>query len=154
SAPVALPTGPYRPITSSIWTRNPAWDPATDPIRHAYPDTIEFEVASRGQIEAEVATKTPDPDLVTEEVGPAVAPTARRIVGPPGVGVYVLINTERVTDPNVRRSLNYAIDRGAAADSLVDTAYVPMTTILPALLRGPYVYDAYPAGAHGNLDRA
>jgi peptide/nickel transport system substrate-binding protein len=154
SGPIPLASGPYRPTTPSTWSRNPAWDPVTDPIRHAYPDTIEFEVATRDQIAARVAASSPDAALVAEDVGPSVAPAARRVVGPTGVGVYVLINTERVTDPNVRRSLNYAIDRGAAADSIVDTTFVPMTTILPALLRGPHVYDAYPAGAHGNLDKA
>jgi peptide/nickel transport system substrate-binding protein len=96
----------------------------------------------------------PDATAVSDVVSPRVASHARRVVGPTGVGVYVLINTARVTDLNVRRSLNYAIDRGAAVDSIVDTAAVPMTTLLPALLRGPRVFDAYPAGLHGNLDRA
>jgi peptide/nickel transport system substrate-binding protein len=145
----ARATGPYRPRTTAplVLERNPNWDPATDPIRNAYPDEIRFEVDTAGAILSRLA----EPTVVADIVSPAGPGTpVRRVLGPTGTGYYLLINTARVADLNLRRAINYAIDRGAAVDAL--TGSVPMTTILPALVRGPTTFDAYPAGAHGDLD--
>jgi peptide/nickel transport system substrate-binding protein len=155
--PDLLASGPYRRVSSTL-QRNPDWDPASDPVRHGYPDTIDFEVASPAAVASRLASTNPplgsDASAVSDAVPPGVVRGGRRVLGPTGVGTYVLINTVRVTDLNVRRALNFAIDRAVASQSIVDSSVLPMTTILPSLLRGPHTYDAYPAGPRGNLDRA
>ena len=53
----------YRPEdTSWVWIRNPSWDPATDPIRAAVADRIEFRVTTGA------TTSSDEIDLHTDEV--------------------------------------------------------------------------------------
>ena len=70
-------SGPYKIATYQrgqrlILVRNEHWDPATDPVRHQYPDTIRFEFgASIVQInERIIASQGPDAAAMTWQVVP------------------------------------------------------------------------------------
>jgi peptide/nickel transport system substrate-binding protein len=80
---------------------------------------------------------------------------ARTLAGPTPTARYLNINTSRVTDVSVRRALNIAFDRAALVDSLGGSAVAtPSTTILAPTVPGYLAYNAYPAGPHGDPDRA
>jgi len=146
--------------------RNPNWDPATDPIRHQYPDRFVWSLGSDtdaatnrviadsgddrtaiawdGVSAAMVAATVNDPALQDRSLR-ADTPSANRLT----------INTSRVTDLKVRQALNYAIDRSGLIKTLGGpTVASPMTTIMPAGTIGHLEYDAYPAGATGDPAKA
>jgi peptide/nickel transport system substrate-binding protein len=120
-------SGPYKVTKNTagvdlVLERNPNWDPATDPVRHQYPDRFVWTfgpdqaaganrvIADNGPDRAVLAWNGVPSSLVAKVAGdPALK--ARSILGPtPGTNSLV-INTQRVTDFSVRRALNYAIDR-------------------------------------------
>jgi peptide/nickel transport system substrate-binding protein len=140
-------SGPYKiesyvRDTSLTLVRNEMWDPATDPNRPAYPDRFVFElnvdqetanerllagdgndafaVPMDSTLKAENLAKIEEPDL------------AARFVNGPGPCVdYITMNTQKLTDPDVRHAIALAIDRqeiqalyggdlsGSIADSVV-----------------------------------
>ncbi|MFD5713562.1 ABC transporter substrate-binding protein [Streptomyces pharetrae] len=162
-----LATGPYRvrefvPGSHYLLERNPHWDPATDPIRHQYPDEVlwEFGVPRDAQTErlldpagadrAAVATF----DVAEHRVAEVLADpelSARVVAGPSAYLQYVYINTRRVTDVDVRRALNHAFDKGtcvrlAGGDAGAERA----GTILAPMVPGYRADDVYPSGEHGD----
>jgi len=149
-----ISSGPYmleRPMTGGegrmVLVRNPNWDPATDPIRLAYPDRWEIEfgvdpkvldqrlIAATGndafalhgdQLDsANVEAVFSDPETARPEfAGRAVSdfdPYAR----------FMWINVQRVTNVKIRQAMMVALDReaiwklrpgefyGAAADGVM-----------------------------------
>ena len=169
SKPVS--SGPYMitdntPGVQLVLDRNPNWDPATDPIRHQYPDRFVWSFGSDAEASANrviadsgadqtalawdgvpgslVSATVNDPALQARSLQ-ADTPSANRLT----------INTERVTDINVRRALNYAIDRDGLVKTLGGpTVAAPMTTIMPDATIGFLDYDAYPAGQSGDPAKA
>ena len=164
-------SGPYMitdntPGVQLVLDRNPNWDPATDPIRHQYPDRFVWSfgsdvdaatnriiadggddrtaIAWDGVSAAMVATTVNDPALQARSLQ-AGTPSANRLT----------INTERVTDLKVRQALNYAINRQGLVQMLGGpTVAGPLTTIMPPDTIGFQAYDAYPAGATGDPAKA
>ncbi|AEV88366.1 Periplasmic oligopeptide-binding protein [Actinoplanes sp. SE50] len=164
-------TGPYRvrefvPGSHYLFERNPHWDPATDPIRSRNADEIRWEFGvdrdeqtrrllhPAGDDVRAIATFDVAQDRVDEVLGDPEL--SRRVVAGPSVYLqYIYINTRRVTDVDVRRALNFAIDR----ETLValaggPAAAEPATTVLAPNIPGYRPYDAYPAGASGDPLRA
>jgi peptide/nickel transport system substrate-binding protein len=165
-----IASGPYK-IKSYVRTeklvleKNPNWDPASDPIRHQYPDGYTFDWTAA------------DPDLVTERLV-ADAPADQAVIGwdnPTGTGVqkvtsaaqsrviqgatvfvrYMYINNVRVKDVDVRRALNYAYNKQAILQIIGgDTAGIPATTITSPVTPGYKKFDVYPAPATGDVDKA
>jgi peptide/nickel transport system substrate-binding protein len=128
-----IASGPYQietyvPNTSLTLVRNKNWDPATDPNRPAYPDRFQFELnvdktAANHRLLAGTgndAFAVPfDPTLESENYSkieePSVAP---RFVNGPGPCVdYITMNTQKITDPDVRHAIALAIDRQAILDN-------------------------------------
>jgi peptide/nickel transport system substrate-binding protein len=165
-------SGPYQ-ITS--WTpgekmvldRNPAWDPATDPMRHNYPDKWVFDWTATDDV---VATKRFETDgaadqaaiqwsQVPSEALPGIinnpAVKARAVEGDTVFNIYVNINTTRVTDVDVRRALNYAYNKDAHL-KIIGGEYAgkPSTTITAPTVPGYEKYDAYPAPVTGDVEKA
>ncbi|MFF7364744.1 ABC transporter substrate-binding protein [Streptomyces sp. NPDC008125] len=166
-----LSTGPYRvrervPGDHVLLERNPHWDAATDPIRHQYPDEIYWEfgvdrdrqterllkpsggdrsaVATFDVSEDRVAAVREDPELL-----------GRVVAGPSAYLQYVYINTRRVTDVEVRRALNHAFDRATCVELAGGAAGAEAaTTILAPMTPGHRIFDAHPAGAHGDPRKA
>jgi peptide/nickel transport system substrate-binding protein len=117
--------GPYRISAHAVdksmtLVRNTHWDPKTDPIRTAYPDSFVFEfgpqgiaqtdrlVADSGNDQFAVAFSDSVPGERIEKVLTTPDLKARSINGlTPGV-YYYAINMKRVTDLKVRQALNYA----------------------------------------------
>lgn len=117
--------GPYvvkhRAIDKSItWTRNKHWDPATDPIRNAYPDTFEFEFGPQGLDLADRMIADSGKDQQTISIYANVpAERIQKVLTDPKLkersfnglltGIYYYaINMKRITDVEVRKALNVA----------------------------------------------
>ena len=166
-----IATGPYQKIAeepgvSLTLGRNPHWNPASDPIRHQYADTIKFEWATDrasqtnrllnpvGDDAAAVMTANVAADQIDAVLAdPALA--ARTLAGPTPTAKYININTQRVPDFSIRAALNWAFDRGALVQAQGGSAVAdPSTTILAPTVPGYLAYDAYPSAGHGDVRRA
>ncbi|MFI2651343.1 ABC transporter substrate-binding protein [Micromonospora fulviviridis] len=143
--------------------RNPNWDPKTDPIRNAYPNTIRVTFGlEQAQIAERLVADAPADQaaLSWTDVPPAVLPrttaagVAERVVKGPTQYTWVLsINTQRVTDLAIRRALNYAVDKDAALKALGgQAAGSPATTLMSPTTAGWQKYDVFNAPVTG--DRA
>ncbi|GAB7038846.1 MULTISPECIES: ABC transporter substrate-binding protein [Catenuloplanes] len=154
-----IATGPYliegrTGDTELRLVRNPQWDPATDAVRHAYPDrfTLSFGadpvtqtnriLAAQGADAAAVSFDGVPPSLISKVTGDGLlrSPTPRHSV--------LNINTRRVTDLAVRRALNAAIDREDLVKAVGGASVArPVTTLLAPSTIGWRDYDAYPGPA-------
>jgi peptide/nickel transport system substrate-binding protein len=184
AVPVAKDTGPGEyekaliasgPYQIDSWTpgekmtlvRNTSWDPKTDPLRHSYPDKWVFDwsgtdptvVAKRFVADSGVDQTSIEWDNVPTEALPDVlnSPTAksRAVEGDTVFNIYMTINTTRVTDVDVRRALNYAYNKDAHL-KIIGGEYAgkPSTTITAVTVPGYKKYDAYPAPATGDPEKA
>jgi peptide/nickel transport system substrate-binding protein len=165
-SPVA--SGPYRivehvPGERLVLVRNPYWDPATDPVRHDHPDRIEVEMGVESGVQnlrvragqesdACAVAENNAPQAVAAELvaDPSLRGRLRRLATP--LIWYLAINTDRVTDVNVRRAIAYAVDRTATRAAMMGEAQGELVhTILPAATIGHRDYrDPYPGGPHGD----
>ncbi len=117
--------GPYRLKAHSVdksltMVRNPHWDPATDSIRNAYPDTFTFEfgpealqstdrlIADSGTDQYAVMAYSGVPAERIQKVLSTPALKSRTIDGLLTGLYYYAINCRRITDVRVRQALNYA----------------------------------------------
>ncbi|MEU1684328.1 ABC transporter substrate-binding protein [Micromonospora sp. NPDC005707] len=164
-------SGPYKftkiqPGVEMVLERNPNWDPATDPVRHAYPDKFIWSLGSdqatqtnrvlagTGNDSAAVATGGVPSELIAKVTGDAKL-KERMIVAATPNAYRLSINTTRVTDLAVRQAINYAIDRSSITKNLGGPyGAVPLTTLLPPTTLGYKQFDAYPAGESGNPAKA
>ena len=129
------PPEDVRPPSGNGWTkatlvRNPSWSPASDPIRAAWPDRIEFyRVDSAGQ--AEQLVRSGAIDLVLNWA--ADAGTTGRWLDEPDLRHRITVapaDFERnlglnlavppFDDLHVRRAVNLVVDRRAVASALED----------------------------------
>ncbi|GLW30181.1 ABC transporter substrate-binding protein [Actinoplanes regularis] len=63
SGPYMFKEGSIQPGKGATWVRNPNWDPATDPIRKALPDQINFTVTTNAEdMDARLIAGTVDAD--------------------------------------------------------------------------------------------
>jgi peptide/nickel transport system substrate-binding protein len=119
-----LASGPYKiekytRDESLVLVRNDQWDPATDPNRPAYPDRFEFSVGTGGDATKRLlASKGDDAYAVTLNTSLLEAPKlddpsvdARFINGPGPCVDYLAMNTQKITDPDVRHAVALAADR-------------------------------------------
>ncbi|MEU4157493.1 ABC transporter substrate-binding protein [Actinoplanes sp. NPDC026670] len=146
------------------FVRNPNWDPATDPIRNAYPDGIRVEfgidaetganriVADAAEdqaafiwanVPAAVLSKTTSDPKVKERVKAGASQYVE----------YTWINTARVTDVKVRQALNYAVDRDAIIKIRGGVDQFGSTIISPTIA-GYQNFNAYDGGQTGNPEKA
>ncbi|GAA2629498.1 ABC transporter substrate-binding protein [Dactylosporangium fulvum] len=164
-------SGPYKLTKNEAGTRltferNTHWDPATDAMRHQYPDSFVYEfgpdpvtqtnriIADSGADASAVSFNGVDSSLVSKVVGDQALKS--RTLQEPTPSQYTLtINNNRVTDLSVRQALNYAIDRDGVVKTLGgETVARAVTTLMPPATIGWKDYDAYPAGKSGNPDKA
>jgi peptide/nickel transport system substrate-binding protein len=164
-------SGPYKitkntPGVEMVLERNPNWDPATDPIRHQYPDKFVWSfgadnsaqtnraLADNGNDAYAVATGGIPSELVAR-VSNDAALKDRTVLSATPNAYRLSINTQRVTDLSVRQAINYAVDRESITKNLGGQyGAVPITTLLPPTTLGFKKYDAYPAGATGDANKA
>ncbi|KOV20740.1 hypothetical protein ADK60_26160 [Streptomyces sp. XY431] len=166
-------TGPYRIVehvqnTRLVLERNPHWKAETDPIRSQYPEKFVFtfgkealninqEILSGRDGGAEATTvSTPlSPELYqTVDTDPKAKDLV--VAGRQGAFVtYLMINNERVTDPEVRKALNLAYPRQQARQVLGGSRAGELASTLssPALVDWQK-YDLNPARPEGDPDAA
>ncbi|HEY2673125.1 MAG TPA: ABC transporter substrate-binding protein [Rugosimonospora sp.] len=166
-----LSSGPYK-VTKNVpgveldLERNPYWDPATDPVRHQYPDKFVWSfgpprdsasnrmISDSGPDQSALAWDDVPSSLMARAVGDT-ALRSRVLTSPTPSEARLTINTQRVTDLSVRQALNYAIDRDDLIKTLGGiTVASPVTTLMPPGTLGYQAYDAYPAGKTGDIDKA
>jgi peptide/nickel transport system substrate-binding protein len=168
-------SGPYTPTTYIpgrwiVLTRNPNWDPATDPLRKAWVDRIEITpdvpIASiQRAIEREDADLSLDSHVPQARVAALRADPqrSRRLsVNTTGILLFLVLQTDRragaIADVRVRRAINYAIDKVAYRDAVVGrfapTGELASTILAPGSL-GYRHYDLYPTpGGRGDPAKA
>lgn len=168
--PFAL--GPYKikeyvKDTRLVLERNPQWDPNTDPVRHAYPDTIVAEIGpdNTAQTERMIADAGDDqyavpygnvPQALVNQVlnDPSLKD---RTASQPGLFMYYLsINNDRIKDINVRKAIAYALDKqGILATQGGDARGKVMNTLLTDTTIGWQDYpNPYDGGPHGDPEKA
>jgi len=163
-------SGPYMIKTYQIGNtltmeRNPNWDPASDPLRTAYPDKFTFTFTLQADQIAErlVADGSADQSTLSWVPVPAAqlpkttaAGVKERVVQGPTQYVWlVAINNNRIKDINVRKALNYALDKEAVLKAIGGApAGTPATTLLSPTVSGYQKYDALPAPATGDPAKA
>ncbi|MCZ0207379.1 ABC transporter substrate-binding protein [Streptomyces sp. UMAF16] len=166
-------TGPYRIVEhkqnkSLTLERNPHWKPATDPIRHAYPDRFEFTFGKavlntaqevfngQGSGPTTLTTKgTLPPELISTVERD---PLKRTLVVSGSQGAYtsdLYIKNDRVTDPEVRKAIHYVFPRQQARQVLGGQYAGDFATTLssPAVV-GWKKYDLYPVAPTGDIAKA
>lgn len=157
TSPVA--SGPYRLAeyatgSRARLTRNEHWDAATDEVRAALPDEIVFELSQDESTATQrlIASSGADAnafgaDLVAAAQLAQVSgnPQAKdRLATTPEGGPlqYLAINTERVTDVEVRRAIAQAVSKDAVVAALGgELGASPATTIVAPGIPGRQVYD-------------
>jgi peptide/nickel transport system substrate-binding protein len=162
-------SGPYRIAgyakgSKLTLVRNKYWDPATDPIRHAYPDRLVVkmgltdelqanqEIADSGDARYSISQNSVPQQLLSKVTGDVAA---RSTKGLTSFVQYLAINTQRVKDLQVRKAMEYAINRAGLVQVVGGPLRgSPTTTMLSPATIGYHQYDAYPAGPNGDPAKA
>ncbi|MBW4722048.1 ABC transporter substrate-binding protein [Saccharothrix obliqua] len=133
--------GPFRVASRTadelVLTRNPVWDPATDPVRRAEVDRV---VVRRHGPPADPAWQF---GVVTW------SGTADRTCPGYTLNPYLALNLRPgpLADPRVRRAIGYAVDKVAVRDifaALPGVTAVPAHSVVPPGSVGYSKYDPYP----------
>jgi peptide/nickel transport system substrate-binding protein len=160
--------GPYKIMTYTpnqkiVLARNPAWNPITDGVRKAYVDQIdvtEGETATAVQQQLEVGAA----DMEWDEQVPT--PTLPSLVAAHSPGLliydsgsldpYLVVNFQSPNEnmamsrPNVRRALEYAVDKTAVAQ--VNGGPIlnkPLNQVITPGNVGYHQFDLYPTRNNG-----
>jgi peptide/nickel transport system substrate-binding protein len=157
--PVA--TGPYEiasyePGKELVFKRNPAWDPRTDPIRNAYPDSWDFQlgIAEPGLTNRLAADSGNDKYAVnlSQSADPSKMSVLTngsqyksRTVNEYQPYVEVIdINTKRITNPKIRQAIMYAFPMNQVQTALGGGAQGELgTTLLSPTVAGWKKYDPF-----------
>lgn len=157
--------GPYKvdswvPTKSITYSRNPAWDAATDQVRKAYVDKILVnETVSQDSIQQQLQTGTPTADLEFDVAPPPSQLPALISKKDPNLNLgmtassnpYVVYNTaspnnnKALANVKVRQAISYAINRDNVLQVLGGkTINPPLTHVLPDNIVGSKQIDPYP----------
>ncbi|WP_457255418.1 ABC transporter substrate-binding protein [Pedococcus sp. P5_B7] len=158
--------GPYKidsyTATKKIsMSRNPAWDPATDPIRKAYVDKVVInETVSQDSVQQQLQTGTPSADMAFDTFPPPSQLSALIAKKDPLLNLgegssnnpYLVYNTVSPTNnkalqkKEVRQALSYALNRTNIIQVLGGPKVnPPLTHVLPSnVVGGEQSFDPYP----------
>jgi peptide/nickel transport system substrate-binding protein len=162
--PVLTKAGAVVTPGSIVLVRNPAWNPATDRLRAAYPDRIELAIGGLDDKQIARRVDTGKLDLVFDASSPfkqvaryrdAPALKDRLAVHPNDIGFAVVMNlaVPPFDDVHVRRAVAYAIDKPALVEILSHPPHLPIghtaevaTHIAPDALEEGLLraFDPYP----------
>jgi peptide/nickel transport system substrate-binding protein len=168
-------TGPYTPTTylpgkTVVLDRNPNWDPATDPLRHAWVDRIQIKLGvsipsiqqAIEREEADLSLSSHVPQARVAELRADPERSRRLSVNTTGSLLYLVLGTHKkagaIADVRVRQAVNYAIDKVAYRDAIAEryaaTSELASTILAPGSL-GYRAYDLYPTpGGRGDPAKA
>ncbi|WP_433294091.1 ABC transporter substrate-binding protein [Actinoplanes sp. CA-030573] len=155
-----LATGPYMFAeyvagTSLTLTKNPHWDPGTDPVRHQYVDGWSFRwggdavstqqrvLNSAGADASSVQAEEIDSSLIPQLTGDK----AKQLSTGQSPCLYVLnIDTRKIPDINVRKAIAKAINWDAISKANGNNPYTaqPASTFLSPSVPGYEQYPPYP----------
>jgi peptide/nickel transport system substrate-binding protein len=148
----------YRPSQGFVLTRNPSWDPATDPVRKAYVDQIEIttgqdNAAVHQQISAgTVDLQWGDASTPDAEIPVLLANKDPRIFlgGSGTILPYLVFNTvspnqdKAMAKKEVRQAVNYAVNKRAIIQSLGGAEVAEVATqVLPPVSAGYQKIDPF-----------
>jgi peptide/nickel transport system substrate-binding protein len=157
--------GPYKvdswvPTKSINYSRNPAWDASTDPVRKAYVDKIVVnETVSQDSVQQQLQTGTPSADLEFDVAPPPSQLPALIAKKDPNLNLgdtassnpYVVYNTaspnnnKALANLQVRQAISYALNRANVLQVLGGpTINPPLTHVLPSVILGSKQIDPYP----------
>ncbi|GAA2002229.1 ABC transporter substrate-binding protein [Catenulispora subtropica] len=165
-------SGPYKVDSHDVdkgmvLSRNPNWDPNSDPVRHAYPDQWKFEFGAQGVDinQRLMAANGADKTAMTfnVKVGADLAGQvdsnpdlkARLVNQVTPFSEFFNINTKRVTDVKVRQALVDAFPRQQVRQLFGGPVYGDFThTIMSPVTNGYQNYDLYGVPDNGDPDKA
>ena len=157
--------GPYKvdswvPTKSITYSRNPAWDAASDTVRKAYVDKIVVnETVTQDSVQQQLQTGTPAADMEFDVAPPPSQLPALQAKKDPNLTIgytassnpYVIYNTvspnnnKAMANPKVRQAISYAINRDHILQVLGGkTLNPPLTHVLPDVIIGSKQIDPYP----------
>ncbi|KNB51768.1 ABC transporter substrate-binding protein [Streptomyces caatingaensis] len=162
-------SGPYRvgdhKVGKSLTlVRNEHWDPATDPVRHQYPDRFEISfghqfgdstrrfLADQGSDKAAMSFTNAVAPEMTQKVLDRADTRGRRFDEVQPYVDYINFNTSRLKDVRVRRALAYAMPNGQIVQQMggATAAQLAPNLLSPAVdgyvPSDPYGKRAKPAG--------
>jgi peptide/nickel transport system substrate-binding protein len=151
----------YDPNKSITFVRNPVWNQASDPIRHAYVDQIDVnEVGEQTQIAQEILTNSSSADMQWDvHVPPNMVPGLiadhspnLQLLTEGATNPYIVFNTISKNNNGalgkviVRQALSYAIDRAALIqDAGGPDIAPPLTHLIAPGTDGAFPnFDDYP----------
>jgi peptide/nickel transport system substrate-binding protein len=150
----------YTPTKRIEFERNPAWDPATDPVRKAYVDEIIVDqTVSQESTQQQLETASAGADMEWDNYPPPSAlpgliasQDPNLHLGPTGsTNPYLVFNNlspnngKALTKPAVRQAIAYAIHRGNLIQALGGPKVnKPLTHVLPSTILGSTNFNPYP----------
>lgn len=154
----------YNPAKTIVFTRNPAWQASSDPIRKAYVNEIDVsETGTQATIEQEILTNTNAADMAWDTGVPANDIPSLLSSNDPRLYLqseyssnpYIVYNTQSpnnggaLKNAAVRQAINYALNRtNMIQDQGGPSISPPLTHVLPPGINGaepnfdPYAHDA------------
>lgn len=167
-----IATGPYRIASFKeshelVLTRNPQWDPGTDPIRHQYPDRFDFKlgqsyltasqqmIEDRGSAQTSILSGIDAPTYSSLMSAPDGA--QRLVTGTEPCNQFLYIDTRKVPDVRVREAIGLATPHASVwkvTGSVPGVTIVPSTTLLPPGTPGRIDFDPLGDGSKGDGDPA
>ncbi|MFD0683969.1 ABC transporter substrate-binding protein [Actinomadura fibrosa] len=147
----------YRPGLSYLLTRNPAWRPESDPLRERHVEKIQITLgqdsaeAVQRQLEQGSADLAWDQPVPTQDVSRLRDDPRFAIRDTPSNSPYLVFNTRSpnnggaLGDREVRRALEYAVDRSALIKIVGGPSVAePLHTVIPPGNAGYAPADRYP----------
>lgn len=151
----------YTPTKKITFSRNPAWDAATDPVRKAYVDKIVIdETVSQDSTQQQLQTGSPSADMEFDNFPPPSQIPALVAKKDPNLNIgpsassnpYIVYNTaspnngKALANVKVRQALSYALNRTNMIQVLGGpTLNDPLTHVLPSnIVGGEDSFDPYP----------
>ena len=162
-------TGPYKfadykPEQSLTLVRNEFWDPATDPGRHAYPDSYEMSFDTpTAQIDQLMLQDSEPATLTYDNVSAPNYPQMsgenadRLVVGSDPCTFMWYPDYRKITDIKVRQALAYAypyLDAIAASGNIEGVTRSVGTNIQPPGIPGREEFNPLPEHEKGGTDAA
>jgi peptide/nickel transport system substrate-binding protein len=150
----------YKPTKEIVFTRNPAWQASSDPVRKAYVDKIVInETVSQDSTQQQLQTGTPTADMEFDNFPPPSQLPKLVSTKDPNLNLgdtastnpYVVFNTvspnnnKAMANPQFRQALMYGINRANIIQVLGGTKVnKPLSHVLPDNIVGSKQIDPYP----------